>query len=270
MDIASLQSTLLYLLAIPPLTLLACIISSSREHFTDIQKRTQLLRIYKHHAILIELLQYVTFYIVLRPLFPPATPGITTSGLLCSLVIGIANLLTLIAMNTIDAWRLPHNWDEVFDPMFRLTRDQVYDCRFSIDLRLSLWLEWLTVAETGILPRPLPAGPVSRGASAESKSGGSDLCGTSCEAVDSGSTGTVHNVPDDPRPEALSSYSAAQDPKLEPIASRALREPKVRCRETTPPPAPPLPKISKPLNLRPRYEGQTLSSASRSVKVGAK
>lgn len=272
MDLALFQTTLLYLLAAPPLAFIICSTSSARERFTNVQNRTQLLRIYKQHAILIEILQYTTVLLILRPIFQTADAGITTTDLFCSLLLGLANLATFLTINTIDAWRLPRCWDEVFDPMFRVTRDRLYDCRFSVEMHLSLWIEWLTVAETGILPRsPPPPGPLPR-ASAKSDSGGSAsfVISSRTETPAPPGAAPADMAPVDPCPGELPLESKTQQPECNPVEPTKVEERRVRFELKTPPPAPPLPKLPRSLTSRPHYECQTLSSASRSVKAGAK
>lgn len=286
MDLSLLHTTLLYLLVIPPLALLACIISSTREHLTNIQDRTQLLKIYHQHAILIEVFQYTTVLLILRAILRTPDTRVTTSGLLCSLGLGIANLTTLLTIDAIDAWRLPRCWDEVFDPMFRITRDWIYDCRFSIKVHLSRWIERLTVAETGILPRPPRA--ASSDANSRSKSGGSASCETSFSpsrmpAPSTKTTGRSKSEVQEIAPKPAASpvpeqttvhFKPTPPPPAPPLPKlprpSALRLSRVRFKVTIPPPATPSPELAKSLTSRPHYESQTLSSASRSVRVGAK
>lgn len=269
MDLACSQKTFLYLLAMLALTFMACIISSTRERFTYMQNRTKLLSIYKHHAISVELLHYATVLIVLDPPFTTEETSTTTDILLCTCAVGLASLITLIAMNAIDAWSVPKCWDEIFDPMFRLTRDLVYDCRFSVAVHLSVWIEWLTGAEIGILPRSRPP-LASPNANARSKKLCSGFSATSSKPKGSSSAtacGTAMTLPDGP----TRGYLEAQVTQLDSLTTIIPENSKAPLDLTIPPPAPPLPGIRPNIsNIRPHYEGQTLSSASRSVKLGTK
>ena len=103
--------------------------------------RAGLLRIYHQHATLIELLQYLSVRFTAKSLFFLALEthhwyNIASAHPLYAPSVLITSLATLVAIDSIDAWQLPRSWDDIFEPMFRLTRDYLYDCDNSILMRI--------------------------------------------------------------------------------------------------------------------------------------
>ena len=288
MDISLVLRSLLCLLALLPLTYLLCLTSSLRECYTSPQDRTRLLRVYSQHALLLELLQYTAVSVAFAPLFPRAAslldPGrtssyneIATESALCSLVLAIPTLATLVVINAIDAWSLPNGWAAMFERMFALTRELLDDCEFSISLSFSCKLSALTAAvetDTRASSVASPSPPTSDNSHApkppastkDVASSDDDFPTTShaqseqqaatqrpssplkqnVSSVSEGSSATVRQQPPTPLP-AVSSNNAAQKAAFD--------------QRTAAPSAPPLP----PKDARPRYQRHTSSSESRRV-----
>jgi hypothetical protein len=133
-----------------PMTLLLCITSMLRERSINQQDEKRLVRLYKQHAFMSELVQ---FFVALMSF------GFVTGNTLAalearSLVIGFASedvtamivrsaisrnvwlvasaWCVLACVSMLDSWSLPDSLEDLTEPMFRLTREVVRGCEYCI------------------------------------------------------------------------------------------------------------------------------------------
>jgi hypothetical protein len=284
-----------------PMTLLLCITSMLRERSINQQDEKRLVRLYKQHAFMFELVQ---FFVALMACGFVA--GNTIAALEArSLVIGFAGedvtamivrsaisrnvwlaasaWCVLACVSMLDSWSLPGSLEDLTEPMFRLTREVVRGCEyplysFILEDQLifipDIWRhnqdETLTYDDDKPLsydveqPRPPPTTAIpSKEASA-------------VEPLETPSTKPVNSTntqnPPSPPPTAPPTPSEEKDtcfPNLHALISKAQSQ-----SDSQPQPQPSA-QISTtttqhPPPSHPRYQNQTLTSALRATPKSPK
>jgi hypothetical protein len=131
-----------------PCTLILCITSMLRERFIHHQDERRLVRLYKQHACIFELVQISVALMAFGFVAGNTAAAIEAR----SLVIGLASedvtsmivrdaikrnvwfaisaVGVLACMSMLDSWSLPESMQDLTDPLFRLTRERVRDCKY--------------------------------------------------------------------------------------------------------------------------------------------
>jgi len=129
-----------------PCTLILCITSMLRERSIHHQDERRLVRLYKQHAFMFELVQFFVTMMACGFMAGNTMAAIEAR----SLVIGFASedvtskivrsaigmniwlvgsaLGVLACMSMLDSWSLPESMQDLTDPLFRLTRELVCGC----------------------------------------------------------------------------------------------------------------------------------------------
>lgn len=131
-----------------PVTLALCIISMLRERSIGDRDEKRLIRLYKQHAIVLEIVQFFValtacgFIVgntvaalearsfVLGFASEDVTAMIVRNALVRKLWLSVSAFCTLTCMNMLDSWSLPRSFPDVTDPLFRLTRELVAACEY--------------------------------------------------------------------------------------------------------------------------------------------
>lgn len=131
-----------------PGTLALCIISMLRERSIGGQDEKRLVRLYKQHAVVLELAQFLVALmacgfivgntvaalearsLVVGFASEDVTAMIVRTALVRNLWLSVSAFCTLTCMNMLDSWSLPRSFPDVTDPLFRLTRELVAACEY--------------------------------------------------------------------------------------------------------------------------------------------
>lgn len=131
-----------------PCTLVLCIISMLRERSIHHEDERRLVRLYKQHAFALELVQFfVTLMacgfvagntlaaiearsLVINFASEDVTSMIVRSALERNFWLVASALSVLACMSMLDSWSLPESWQDLTDPLFRLTRELVRCCEY--------------------------------------------------------------------------------------------------------------------------------------------
>jgi hypothetical protein len=131
-----------------PCTLILCIISMLRERSIHHQDERRLVRLYKQHAFVFELVQFfVTLMacgfvagntlaavearsLVINFASEDVTSMIVRSAIERNFWLVVSALGVLACMSMLDSWSLPESWQDLTDPLFRLTRELVRGCEY--------------------------------------------------------------------------------------------------------------------------------------------
>jgi hypothetical protein len=137
-----------------PFTLVLCITSMLRERSIHHQDERRLVRLYKQHAFVFELVQFFvtlmacgfvagnTFAavearsLVINFASEDVTSMIVRSAIARNLWLVVSALGVLACMSMLDSWSLPESMQDLADPLFRLTRELVRGCEY---------LCWITI-----------------------------------------------------------------------------------------------------------------------------
>jgi hypothetical protein len=137
-----------------PFTLVLCITSMLRERSIHHQDERRLVRLYKQHAFVFELVQFFvtlmacgfvagnTFAavearsLVINFASEDVTSMIVRSAIARNLWLVVSALGVLACMSMLDSWSLPESMQDLTDPLFRLTRELVRGCEY---------LCWITI-----------------------------------------------------------------------------------------------------------------------------
>ena len=131
-----------------PCTLILCITSMLRERSISYQDEKRLVRLYKQHAFVFELVQFfVTLMacgfvagntvaaiearsLVIDFASEEVTSRIVRSAIARNVWLVVSALCVLTCMSVIDSWRLPESLQDLTDSLFRLTRELVRGCKY--------------------------------------------------------------------------------------------------------------------------------------------
>ena len=131
-----------------PFTLILCIISMLRERSIHHQDERRLVRLYKQHAFAFELVQFfVTLMacgfvagntlaavearsLVINFASEDVTSMIVRSAITRNFWLVVSAVGVLACMSMLDSWTLPESWQDLTDPLFRLTREFVRGCEY--------------------------------------------------------------------------------------------------------------------------------------------
>jgi hypothetical protein len=138
-----------------PWTLVLCIISMLRERSIGYQDEKRLVRLYKQHAFAFELTQYFVSLIacgfvagntaaaiearslVIGFASEDVTSKIVRSAIARNVCLVVSAFCVLVCMSVIDSWSLPEAWQDLTDPLFRLSRELVRDCEYRCGIAFS-------------------------------------------------------------------------------------------------------------------------------------
>jgi hypothetical protein len=136
----------LQLLALPG-TLILCFTSMLRERSIDYRDEKRLVRLYKQHAFVLELVQlFVTLMafgfatgntvaafearsLVIDHASEEVTRMIVKSALVRNAWLLGSAVCILACVNMVDSWSLPESIEDLTEPLFRLTRTLVGSCK---------------------------------------------------------------------------------------------------------------------------------------------
>jgi hypothetical protein len=146
----------LQLLALPG-TLILCFTSMLRERSIDYRDEKRLVRLYKQHAFVLELVQlFVTLMafgfatgntvaafearsLVIDHASEEVTRMIVKSALVRNAWLLGSAVCILACVNMVDSWSLPESIEDLTEPLFRLTRTLIGACKYiDPDFRYSL------------------------------------------------------------------------------------------------------------------------------------
>ena len=131
-----------------PCTLILCITSMLRERSIHHQDEKRLERLYKQHAFAFEFIQFfVTMMacgfvagntlaaiearsLVIDFASEDVTSTIVRSAIERNFWLVISALSVLACMSMLDSWSLPESFQDLTDPLFRLTRELVRSCEY--------------------------------------------------------------------------------------------------------------------------------------------
>lgn len=130
-----------------PSTLLLCLTSMLRERSIGSQDEKRLIQLYKQHTFALELVQLFVILLAFglmagntvaafeaRALMmgfasEDVSAFILRSALLRNGWLLLSAILNLVAVNMLDSWSVPLSLREFTDPLFRLTRESIGDCK---------------------------------------------------------------------------------------------------------------------------------------------
>jgi hypothetical protein len=131
-----------------PCTLVLCITSMLRERSIHYQDEKRLVRLYKQHAFAFEFVQFfVTMMacgfvagntlaaiearsLVIDFASEDVTSMIVRSAIERNFWLVVSALSVLACMSMLDSWSLPESFQDLTDPLFRLTRELVRSCEY--------------------------------------------------------------------------------------------------------------------------------------------
>lgn len=141
------SALLLQTLALPG-TLILCFTSMLRERSIGDQDEKRLTRLYKQHAIVLETVQFLVTLmacgfitgntaaafearsLVVGFAGEDVTAMIVRSALVRNIWLSVSAFCTLACMNMLDSWSFPQSFQDVTDPLFRLTRELIAACEY--------------------------------------------------------------------------------------------------------------------------------------------
>lgn len=131
-----------------PCTLILCIASMLRERSIHHQDEKRLIRLYKQHAFAFELVQFfVTLMacgfvagntlaaiearsLVIDFASEDVTSMIVRNAISRNFWLVVSAVSVLACMSILDSWSLPESFQDLTDPLFRLTRELVRSCEY--------------------------------------------------------------------------------------------------------------------------------------------
>ena len=130
-----------------PCTLLLCITSMLRERSIGHQDEKRLVRLYKQHALILEVVQFFvalmacgfmsgntvaaweTRTLVIDFASEDVTSAIVRYAIARNAWLSASALCVLACMSMLDSWSIPHSLRDLTDPLFPLTRELIRSCK---------------------------------------------------------------------------------------------------------------------------------------------